>query len=136
MNWQAYALIAMILQGTILFTVKLFSFDTPALIILLYQYVGSIISILIYLVIKKISFKLKPKKLLLCFLSGILVSTGLSFYYDAISTGPASKVIPLQNVGITILPAILGFAALKEKITPKTIIGIILSITSILLLTL
>jgi len=135
MNWIHYTLIAMVLQGAILFTVKLFSFQTNPLIVLLYQYVGSVIVLFFYILIKKISFKINFKELLWVFLSGFLVSTGLSFYYLAIGLGEASKVIPIHNVGITLFPALLGFFFLKEKVTKKTILGIICSIVCVILLT-
>jgi uncharacterized membrane protein len=136
MNWLVYALLGMVLQGSILFTVKLFSFQTHPLIILLYQYIGSVIVVFIYLLIKKVKLKLSKKNLLLTFLSGLLVSTGLSFYYLAIGLGETSRVIPLHNIGVTLLPAILGFTLLKEKINKKVIIGLLCSLISILLLTL
>lgn len=134
-GWVIYALLAMLLQGLVLFTVKVFSFQTHPLVVLLYQYIGSLIVLLAYLLIKKINFKLKKKELFWVLLSGFLISTGLSFYYLAIGLGEASKVIPLHNVGITLIPAILGFTLLKEKLNMRTIIGLIFAILCIIFLT-
>jgi uncharacterized membrane protein len=128
-------MLAMIGQGALLFIIKLLSFDTPPLLLLSYQYVGSLIMITLYLIIKNVSFKLKRVELLKILFTGFLVSTGLSFYYLAISLSDASKVVPLHNVGITLLPAILAFIYLKEKINKKIIAGLICSVLCIIFLT-
>ena len=135
MNWLIYSLLGMIIQGSILFLVKWFSFNTHPLIILLYQYLGSVIAMGGYLYLKKTGFKIKNKQTIFILLSGFLVSTGLSFYYLAIGLTNTSQVVPLHNVGITLLPIMLAYFFLKEKITMKTTIGITCSILCIILLT-
>jgi len=94
MNWLIYSLLAMIIQGVVLFLVKLFSFNVHPFIILLYQYIGSIILMLVYLLLKKISFRVKRKQLFPLLFSGFLVSTGLAFYYLALGLETASRVVP------------------------------------------
>jgi uncharacterized membrane protein len=123
-------------MGTVLFIVKLLSFNVSPLVILFYQYIGSLISAFSFLRIKKVSFGIKKRNLLMVLLSGVLVSTGLSFYYLAIGLTTASRVVPIHNVGITLVPAILAFLFLKEKITKRVVIGLIASIICIILLTL
>lgn len=135
MSWFFYTLIGMFFQGTILFLVKLLSVEVHPLTILFYQYIGSLITMLAYLLIKKININLKRKDLIPVFFSGFLVSTGLSFYYLAIGLESASVIVPLHNVGITLIPVLLAFLFLKEKMNKRTILGIIFSITCIVLLT-
>lgn len=58
-------------------------------------------------------------------LSGL--ATGLSwlFYFRALQTGDASKVIPIDKFSV-VISMVLAFVILKEAITAKTIIGGIL----------
>ena len=55
-------------------------------------------------------------------LSGI--ATGLSwlFYYKALQTGDASKVVPIDKFSV-VISMILAFVILKESVTVKTVIG-------------
>lgn len=135
MSWVFYAILGMIIQGTILFLVKLFSARTNPLTILFFQYFGSLIITSIYLTYKKISVKLKKEALIKVLLSSFLISTGLSFYYLAISLQEASLIVPLHNIGITLIPVLLGFTLLKEKYNVRTILGVLLAIISITLIT-
>ncbi len=52
------------------------------------------------------------------------VATGLSwlFYYRALQTGDASKVIPIDKLSV-VFSLIFAFTILKETITAKAIIG-------------
>lgn len=134
MSWLVYALVAMITQGTILFIVKSLSFNINPLVILLYQYVGSLIASIVYLLYKKVSFKVKRRHIGRVLLSGFLVSTGLAFYYLSLGLASASRVVPIHNIGITLIPAVYGFIYLKEALNKRVIIGIACSLVSILLL--
>jgi uncharacterized membrane protein len=136
MTWLVYALFAMFFQGLVLFLVKLFSSNVHPITILFFQYVGSLISITIYLFYKRISFKLPRKYVVFVFVSSFLVSTGLALYYLAIGLQNASIVVPVHNVGITVLPAILAYTLLKEKVTRRSLLGIACSVICILVLTL
>ncbi|MDD4352849.1 MAG: EamA family transporter [Candidatus Nanoarchaeia archaeon] len=135
MNWFFYAVSAMILQGILVFTIKPLSSIFNPLLLLFMQYFGGLISVIIYVKIKKFKLKINKKELLLALLSGFLVSTGLSFYYLAIKLAPISIVSPLQSIGIMMMQAFLGFFALKEKISKKGLIGIVCSILCIIFLT-
>ena len=99
------------------------------------QYFGGLISIIIYVKVKKFNFKIKRNELFLALLSGFLISTGISFYYMAIKLAPISIVSPLQSVGIILMHSILGFSFLNEKLTKKTIIGLACAILCIIFLT-
>ena len=62
------------------------------------------------------------RSLLFLILSGI--ATGLSwlFYYRALQTGPASKVIPIDKSSV-VFGMVLAFVVLRETITIKAVIG-------------
>ena len=59
------------------------------------------------------------------FLSGI--TTGLSWlcYYRALQDGPASVVVPIDKLGI-LVTIVFSWIVLKEKLTPKAAVGLVL----------
>ena len=62
------------------------------------------------------------RSLVFLVLSGI--ATGLSwlFYYRALQTGPASRVIPIDKSSV-VFGMILAFVVLRETLTVKAVIG-------------
>lgn len=66
-------------------------------------------------------------------LSGI--TTGLSWlcYYRALQDGPASVVVPIDKLSI-LVTVIFSYAVLKEKLTKRAFIGLILLVCGTLLL--
>lgn len=135
MSWFIYCLTAMFIEGILLFIVKLLSFNSNPLVILTFQYLGSLICVAAYTWMRKIDIRLKSKELIKILIGGFLVSTGFSSFYIAISMAPASIVIPLHNISLTIIPSILAVIFLKEKVTKKSLFGILAAIISVALLT-
>ncbi len=136
MNWLFFAIASMLLMGLVLFLVKLLSFGINPLLLLFYQYAGALAALTVYILIKRINLRVSGKNLFKILLSGFFVSTGLSFYYKAISLANASRVVPIHNIGITVLPSLAGFIILKEKSDKKIFLGLVFFVLSILLLTL
>lgn len=62
------------------------------------------------------------------FLSGI--TTGLSWlcYYRALQDGPASVVVPIDKLSI-LVTIVFSWIVLKEKLTPKAAVGLVLILT-------
>ncbi len=135
MNWFFLSFIAMFLQGVILFLVKVLTGGINPLVILFYQYAGSLLCVAVFVSYKKINFRVERKKLIYILLSGFLVSTGLSFYYLSISLYTISRVSAIHNTGITLFPLLLAIVFLKEKINLRLILGIACSIVCIIFLT-
>ncbi|MDD5417901.1 MAG: EamA family transporter [Candidatus Nanoarchaeia archaeon] len=135
MIWLAYALGAMALQGLVIFIVKAFSFRLSPLLVLLFQYIGSILLLSLYLKHKKINLHLDKLCVKKVFASGFLVSTGLSLYYLALGLAEASKVATIQSVGVTVLPVLFAFLILKEKVTKRLFAGLVFAVMCILFLT-
>lgn len=135
MEWFVYAVIAMLLQGVLVFFIKLLSPNFSSVFLLFMQYTGGLISVLFYVLIRKFKLRISRHELCLALLSGFLVSTGLSFYYTAIKLAPVSIVSPLQSVGIILMQGVLGVAFLKEKVTRRVIAGIVCSVLCIIFLT-
>jgi transporter family protein len=65
---------------------------------------------------------IRGRSLLFLVLSGI--ATGLSwlFYYRALQTGPASRVIPIDKSSV-VFGMIMAFVIFHESLTFKTVIG-------------
>ncbi len=135
MNWIISMILAMIIQGSLVFIVKLLSQSFPPLLILFFQYVGGLICSIIYISSKKIKINTSKKELYLILLSGFLVSTGLAFYYEAVKLAPISIVSPIQSIGITALQVAFGIIFLKEKPTPRVWAGLACAILCIIFLT-
>ena len=76
---------------------------------------------------------IKPKTLVFLVLSG--VTTGLSWlcYYKALQDGPASVVVPIDKLSI-LVTIIFSYTVLKEKLTKKSLCGLILLVGGTLLL--
>ncbi|MFA5405875.1 MAG: EamA family transporter [Candidatus Nanoarchaeia archaeon] len=134
-EWLKYVLLALLIQGTVVFFVKLLSLTINPLSILLAQYVGALISTVIYLSVKRVKPSVNKREALLAVLSGFLLATGLSFYYTAISLGSVSVVTPIQSVGVSLVPVLLAIIFLKERLTKRLVIGLVCSLAGIILLT-
>ena len=69
--------------------------------------------------------KIDRKSGVFLFLSGI--TTGLSWlcYYRALQDGPASVVVPIDKLSILVTILFSGLV-LKEKLTPKAAVGLVL----------
>ena len=69
--------------------------------------------------------KIDRKSGIFLFLSGI--TTGLSWlcYYRALQDGPASVVVPIDKLSILVTSLFSGLV-LKEKLTPKAAVGLVL----------
>ena len=63
--------------------------------------------------------------LLFLMLSGL--STGASWlcYYRALQDGPASVVVPIDKLSI-LVTIVFSWIVLKEKLTPKAVVGLVL----------
>jgi len=135
MDWFTYVLMAVLLQGTLVFAIKPLTGIFNPVLLLFMQYLGGLISVVIYVLVKKFNLSIKKRELKLSLVSGFLVSTGLTFYYMAIKLLPISIASPVQSVGIILMQSFFGFVFLKEKLTKKVVMGIVCSILCIILLT-
>ena len=135
MDWFTYVLMAVLLQGTLVFAIKPLTGIFNPVLLLFMQYLGGLISVVIYVLVKKFNLSIKKRELKLSLVSGFLVSTGLTFYYMAIKLLPISIASPVQSVGIMLMQVLFGFTFLKEKLTKKAFIGLTCSILCIIFLT-
>ena len=77
--------------------------------------------------------KINTKNLLFICFSGL--TTGLSWlcYYKALQDGPASVVVPIDKLSILVTIA-FSYFILKEKLTKKSLLGLLLMTIGTLLL--
>jgi uncharacterized membrane protein len=100
-DWLKYTLAAVLIQGAVVFIVKILSITINPLSILLVQYFGALISTVIYLGVKQVKPVVTKREALLAVLSGFLLATGLSFYYIAIDLGSVSVVTQSRALRLT-----------------------------------
>lgn len=65
------------------------------------------------------------KSLLFLILSGLATGASWLCYYKALQMGEASKVVPVDKLSV-IFTLVLAFVFLREKFTPKSLIGCML----------
>jgi len=58
-------------------------------------------------------------------LSGLATGASWLCYYRALQLGPASKVVPVDKLSV-VITLVLAFVFLREKATPKSILGCVL----------
>jgi len=99
----------------------------------------SFFSSLIYVIIKKQTFRLIEKKVLLYgLILGITNYLGVFFFIKALGSGAfdASVIFGINNVSIVILSVFLGLILFKEKLTKINTIGVFSAISAIIFLSL
>ncbi|MGN0700578.1 MAG: EamA family transporter [Oscillospiraceae bacterium] len=69
--------------------------------------------------------EISRKSWIFLILSGLATGASWLFYYKALQTGEASKVVPIDKMSV-VLTLILAFVFLHEEFTAKSLIGCIL----------
>ena len=82
--------------------------------------------ILVFAQKKSKDIKNIPKKeLLFICLSGIATGASWLCYYKALQDGPASVVVPVDKLSI-IVTVVFSYIIFKEKLTKKSLVGLLL----------
>ena len=69
--------------------------------------------------------EISKKSWLFLILSGLATGASWLCYYKALQMGEASKVVPIDKLSV-VITLVLAFVFLREKFTPKSLIGCIL----------
>ena len=69
--------------------------------------------------------EISKKSWLFLILSGLATGASWLCYYKALQIGEASKVVPVDKLSV-VITLVLAFVFLREKFSPKSIIGCIL----------
>jgi len=82
----------------------------------------------------KVALKAEPHTLFFLVLAGIMASVvGQIFFYNALKTGEASKVVPIAGT-YPLVTFLLGIIFLGESLTPLKVSGVIFVIFGLFLL--
>lgn len=132
-DWLIFSLLALLLWGLWGFFPKLASNYISSKSFLIYDIIGTVAIGVIVLFVT--GFKLETHNLGITYgiLAGIAGTLGLLFFLFAISKGKVSIIAPLTAL-YPVVTILLAFLILKEPITLKQGIGIVLALVSILLL--
>ena len=68
---------------------------------------------------------ISKKSWIFLILSGLATGASWLCYYKALQIGEASKVVPVDKLSV-VITLVLAFVFLREKFTPKSVIGCIL----------
>jgi len=134
-SWFTYAVLGMIIQGITLFIVKLILPYSGNYSLLFMQYFGGFLCVIIYILIKKSWTKMKVKDILFANMCGAFSSLGVGFFYLALNETLISVAAPVRGAGFLIFTSLLGVIFLKEKITFKKVLGLVLAALGIIFLT-
>ena len=132
-NWLFSALLAMIIYGFWGFFPKIaVSYISPQSA-LVYEVAGAILVGLFVLFLIKFNLQHHPKGILFAMLTGIAGMTGTLFFFTAAQKGKISIVVGLTAL-YPLITVLLAVIFLREPLTLKQIIGLLLACGAILLL--
>ncbi|MBU4260342.1 MAG: EamA family transporter [Proteobacteria bacterium] len=132
-NWLLSALLAMIIYGFWGFFPKIaVSYISPQSA-LVFEVAGAILVGLVILFLIKFNLQFHPKGILFAVLTGIAGMTGTLFFFAAVQKGKISIVVGLTAL-YPLITVMLAVIFLREPLTFKQIIGLILACGAILLL--
>ncbi|MCS7258722.1 MAG: EamA family transporter [candidate division WOR-3 bacterium] len=131
MDYRIYSAIALIFWGLWAYFSKILAYYIKTEHLAFYTTLGSFIAITLYAGFRtKIVFN---EYSLWAIVVGAIATIGTFAFYAAMVRGPLTVVITVSNLYI-IIPIILGVIFLKEALTFKHFLGIILALIGIVLL--
>jgi len=134
-KWLIYAILGMVTNGLTLFFAKIFLSYSGAYSLVFMQFLGGFLCVSAYILIKKSWKTMGLKEIALACSCGAFSSLGVTFFYLALNETLISVAAPIRGSGFLIFTSLLGVVFLKEKITLKKSIGLILAVLAIIFLT-
>ncbi len=131
--WFVSALLAMALWGVWGFFLKLATNHMPPRTVYLVSAPGAIVVILAVLITSKSPLPLSVDGTLYAVIAGVCSSLGGLLFLHAVGKGEASVVITFTAL-YPVVTVILSFSLLRDSITLKQGIGIVLALFSMVLL--
>ena len=136
MGYLILAFLSMSSFGVYFYLVKILSVHIPSPVIALISNVVALLVIFSYLYSTKTPILPKRKKYIVY---SLIISVPLAFHaltlYLAIDRGPVSVVMPIIGIN-SMIAVLLGISILREKVTVRKGLGILLAMSAIILLTL
>lgn len=132
-DWFKFALLALLSWGFWGFFPKLATNSLDPRSALVYEVIGVAIIGLLALILVGFKPEFHTKGVTFAILAGIAGSLGALFFLFAVSKGKASVIVPMTAL-YPLVTILLAFLILKEPITIKQGIGIILALSAVVLL--
>jgi hypothetical protein len=135
-KWYVYLILFAIFNGLSSFLIKATTGNIRSIEILLFQHIGSIITISFMMLMTKQSLKISRKNVNLSMLSGLFLLIALSLMYLSLAQAPLMMVKTFQMVGLSVGGVIMGLILFEERkhFEKKSIIGLSFGFISIFLL--
>jgi transporter family protein len=136
MGYLPLAILSMVSIGVYYFLVKILATHIHIVILALINNSAALLVIYLYLYLNKVSVVPKKRKgVLYSLLISLPLAIGAITLYLALDSGPVSIVIPI--IGMHALVAvILGIIILREKVTLRKGLGVLMAMGAIILLSL
>ena len=131
--WLVPAVAALLLWGIWGLFQKLATNQMPPRNVYLAGAMGAIAAVLVMLATSQFPLQVNARGILFAVLAGVCSSLGGFLFLRAVSRGNASVVIPFTAL-YPLITIILSFTILRETITAKQGIGIVLALISMVLL--
>ncbi|MEW6585120.1 MAG: EamA family transporter [Nitrospirota bacterium] len=133
-DWVVTAVLALLFWGGWGFFQKLATNSMPPKSVYLFTLSGAFITAFLILVSLSFSVETNPRGMILSIIAGLLGSFGGLCFVHSVSKGKASVVITMTAL-YPLVTIVLSFLFLREAITVKQGIGIVLALLAMLLLT-
>ena len=134
-SWFVFGILALIVWGFWGFFPKLATNYLDPKSVIIYEILGGILIGIIVLAVMKFKPQFHKKATLFGILTGIFGSTGALFFLFAISQGNASVIVTMTAL-YPLITIALAFLILKERVTKKQSIGMILAFIAMVLFSL
>ena len=135
-KWLLYAILTAIFTSVSAIISKIGLMDINPSLGNFYRTIVVFILIWLYVIIKKKQkdiISIKRQTWIYLIISGFTTSLSWFFYFYALKNGEASMVFPIEKLSVVVSIG-LSYIILKEKMTKKSIIGLILIIIGTLIL--
>lgn len=135
MDWIIFSLIGIFIAGfSDIFRKIASGLKDPFFTNLVFQSGAFTAGILLYLFFSR-KVENNPRDIIFAVLGGMTISVFSFFSFKALATGPGvSVVMPVMRIGGVAVVTLLGVILLKEKLSPQTFAGLILSSIGIYLI--
>ena len=122
--------------GVYYFLVKILSIHIASPVIALISNAVALLVIYSYIYFTKAPILPKPKiYIVYSLIVAVPVSIGILFLYLAIERGPVSIVMPIIGIN-SMVAVLLGISILRERVTIRKGLGVLLAVAAIVLLSL
>lgn len=136
MGYLLLTFISMSSFGVYYFLVKILSIHIPSPVIALISNAVALLVIYSYIYFTKVPILPKRKiYIVYSLIISVPISIGLIILYLAIERGPVSIVMPIIGIN-SMVAVLLGISILRERVTIRKGLGVLLAVAAIVLLSL